>query len=63
MWAELRRSLRSPEKAAWHAPIGVQIRNRVRSSGEGPVRRRKPVMIGLTFGEASLIGAGIKNVG
>ncbi len=63
MWAELRRSMRSPEKAAWHAPIGVQIRNRVRSSGEGPVRRRTPVIIGFSFGEDCLIGAGDQKCG
>ena len=27
------------------------------SSGEGPVRRRTPVIIGLSFGEAGFIGA------
>ena len=33
------------------------------SSGEGPVRRRRPVIIGLTFDEAGLIGAGSQKCG
>ncbi len=35
----------------------------VRSSGEGPVRRRTPVMIGFSFGEDCLIGAGNQKCG
>ena len=35
----------------------------MRSSGEGPVRRRKPVIVGLTFGEAGLIGGGSEKCG
>lgn len=38
-------------------------RNRCFSSGEGLVRRRTPVMIGFTFGEAGLIGAGNQKCG
>lgn len=34
-----------------------------RSSGESPVRRRIPVIIGLTYGEAGLVGAGNQKCG
>lgn len=50
---------RYDSELAFFCGVGIELS----SSGESPVRRRTPVIIGLTYGEAGLVGAGNQKCG